>query len=132
MRDRKPNPARERAQSIARQLGAMTPEARDALAATLPVVLTAAGAPLSGRNAMMVAMQAPGATMVAGFRQWLAMGRAVRRGETACYIWAPTRGRSADADAGDGDGEVRAGGFILVPVFDIGQTDAADASGVAA
>ena len=131
MRDRKPNPARERAQSIARQLGAMTPEARDSLAATLPVILTAAGAPLSGRNAMMVAMQAPGATMVAGFRQWLALGRAVRRGEHACYIWAPTRGRSADADAADG--EARTGGFILVPVFDIGQTDAADgAAGMAA
>lgn len=130
MRDRKPNPARERAQSIARQLGAMTPEARDALAATLPVVLTAAGAPLSGRNAMMVAMQAPGATMVAGFRQWLALGRAVRRGESACYIWAPTRMR-ATGDVGEGaGGEQR---FILVPVFDIGQTDAADvAAGVAA
>lgn len=127
MRDRKPNPARERAQSIARQLGAMSPEDRDALAATLPVILTAAGAPLSGRNAMMVAMQAPGATMVAGFRQWLAIGRAVRRGEHACYIWAPTTIRSGDGT--EGGGEQR---FILVPVFDIGQTDAADASGVAA
>src|SRR3954464_7277811 len=41
------------------------------------------------RNQLLIAMQCPHATRVAGFKAWLAMGYCVRRGETALRIFAP-------------------------------------------
>jgi len=38
---------------------------------------------------MLVALQAPGATYVAGFRAWLGLGYCVRKGERALRILAP-------------------------------------------
>ena len=40
-------------------------------------------------NQLLIAFQRPGATRVAGFKAWLALGYCVRRGETAIRIWAP-------------------------------------------
>jgi N-terminal domain of anti-restriction factor ArdC len=40
-------------------------------------------------NQLLIAFQHPGATRVAGFRRWLALGYAVRKGERAIRIWAP-------------------------------------------
>ena len=43
----------------------------------------------SVRNVLLIAMQHPTATRVAGFRAWLKLGYCVRKGETAIRIWAP-------------------------------------------
>jgi hypothetical protein len=43
----------------------------------------------SARNCMLIAMQRPDATQVAGFGTWLANGRAVRKGEKGIAILAP-------------------------------------------
>ena len=43
----------------------------------------------SPRNVLLIALQHPTATRVAGFRAWLKLGYCVRRGETAVKIWAP-------------------------------------------
>jgi hypothetical protein len=40
-------------------------------------------------NQMLIAMQKPEATRVAGFRAWLKLGYCVRKGETALRIWCP-------------------------------------------
>jgi hypothetical protein len=40
-------------------------------------------------NQLLIAMQRPTATRVAGFRAWLKLGYRVSRGETAIRIWAP-------------------------------------------
>jgi antirestriction protein ArdC len=40
-------------------------------------------------NQLLIAMTHPTATRVAGFRAWLKLGYAVRRGERAIKIWAP-------------------------------------------
>ncbi len=40
-------------------------------------------------NQLLIAMQRPTATRVAGFRAWLKLGYCVTRGETAVRIWAP-------------------------------------------
>ena len=41
------------------------------------------------RNQLMIALQDPDATRVAGFRAWLALGYCVRRGETSrIRVWA--------------------------------------------
>jgi hypothetical protein len=38
-------------------------------------------------NQLLIAMQKPEATRVAGFRAWLKLGYCVRKGETALRIW---------------------------------------------
>ena len=40
-------------------------------------------------NQLLIAMQHPTATQVAGFRAWLKLGYCVRKGEKGIRIWAP-------------------------------------------
>lgn len=77
-------------------------------------------------NTLLIALQCPGATHVAGFRKWLDLGRCVRKGEKAIRIFAPVRyRRAADSDeqpAGT-ENEPRVTGFRLACVFDVSQTE---------
>jgi hypothetical protein len=41
------------------------------------------------RNVLLIMVQRPTATRVAGFRAWVKLGYCVQRGETAVKIWAP-------------------------------------------
>ncbi len=75
----------------------------------------------SVNNCMLIAMQAPEATQVAGFRAWQQLGRQVRKGERSIKIMAPMSVKERDAD-GQETGE-RIVFFRSVPVFDIAQTD---------
>ncbi len=70
---------------------------------------------------MLIAMQAPDATRVAGFRAWQQLGRQVRKGERSIKIFAPMSVKERDSD-GQETGE-RVVFFRSVPVFDIAQTD---------
>jgi antirestriction protein ArdC len=78
-------------------------------------------------NVLLIALQLPEATKVAGFRKWLEIGYCVRKGERAIRIWAPcppskkaiTEWRKAGAKSED---EPRTY-FRLVPVFDASQVD---------
>lgn len=72
----------------------------------------------SFKNTLMIAVQNPDATLCAGFRQWMKLGRQVRKGETGMVIWIPTL-RKIDPD----DDEPTERGFMLSAVFDILQTD---------
>jgi antirestriction protein ArdC len=71
----------------------------------------------SASNQLMIYMQAPTATQVAGFRQWQGMGRQVQKGERGIKIFAPMTVR--DKDDPDKKNLV---GFKVVSVFDISQT----------
>jgi len=77
------------------------------------------------RNQLLIAMQAPDATRVAGFRAWLELGYAVRKGESAIKIWMPLApGRKqlqAWRDAGGNPGEKPRTLFKLGSVFDRSQ-----------
>lgn len=77
-------------------------------------------------NQLMIAMQRPDATRVAGFKAWKKIDRHVRKGEKSIRIWAPMvlkrRDENGEPDK-DGDTFLR---FRLVPVFDIAQTDGAE------
>ena len=76
-------------------------------------------------NQLLIALQMPEATRVAGFAAWLRLGYAVRKGETGIYIWAPCRPsrkkmrewREGGADPGT---EPRVF-FRMVAVFDRSQ-----------
>jgi antirestriction protein ArdC len=107
---------------IAKQISDMPTEERIALSQRLPVA-TIEGRTLSVFNACMLACQNPSATIVGGFRQWLKVGRAVRKGEHGAAIWVPLKPRNSveDGDATQGDGDETR--FILGTVFDVSQTD---------
>src|ERR1039458_834959 len=55
-------------------------------------------------NCMLIAVQAPEATRVAGFRKWQELGRQVRKGETSIRIMAPHTYKGGDDN---GDEEMR-------------------------
>lgn len=79
----------------------------------------------SFHNQLMIAMQCPQATKVAGFRRWLEIGYAVRKGERAIRIWAPCPPSKKAmerwrAEGSKPDDEPRTY-FRLVPVFDVAQ-----------
>lgn len=69
-------------------------------------------------NQLLIAIQCPTASQVTGFKTWLSLGRAVRKGEKAIRINAPIPIRKADTSDED-----RLISFRTVPVFDISQTD---------
>ncbi len=80
----------------------------------------------SWHNCMLIAMQCPSATQVAGYRQWQKLGRQVRKGERSIAIIAPcTYKREVERD--DGETDTEAGVYFrAVSVFDIAQTDGQD------
>jgi antirestriction protein ArdC len=79
----------------------------------------------SFHNQLMIAMQCPEATRVAGFRKWLEIGYAVRKGEKAIRIWAPCPPSRKQVERRRREGakpdEEPRTYFRLVPVFDASQ-----------
>ncbi|HET7416189.1 MAG TPA: ArdC family protein [Solirubrobacterales bacterium] len=78
-------------------------------------------------NQLLIAWQMPEATKVAGFRRWLDLGYAVRKGEKAIYIWAPCppskKKMKQWRDEGAKPGDRPKTFFRMVPVFDRSQVD---------
>jgi len=101
----------------------------------------------SPTNQLLILLQRPGATRVAGYRVWQSLGRQLHRGERGLTILAPVRRRptgggndgsesidsveaAAAGESGDPTTEPGAGGagrvlvgFTAVTVFDVAQTD---------
>lgn len=83
----------------------------------------------SERNAMLIAMQCPGATDVSGFVAWKSRGRSVVKGATGIRIAAPAGSRAATeateaTETEPGTEATRARQFFrLVSVFDVSQTE---------
>ncbi len=87
----------------------------------------------SPSNVLLIAVQRPDATRVAGLRMWNSMGRRVLKGEKGIAILAPClyRGRGTEPapKASEGRDDIRAlaakelRGFRAVHVFDVSQTE---------
>lgn len=73
----------------------------------------------SFHNTMLIAMQCPRASRVAGFRKWLKHGRHVIKGQKGISILVPMRGKK-DPDDPDDPGRLY---FGPAYVFDISQTE---------
>lgn len=71
-------------------------------------------------NTVLITVQAPDATRVAGFHTWRSLGRHVRRGERGIRILAPIVRRADDTGVDESRTVV---GFRPVTVFDVAQTD---------
>lgn len=76
-------------------------------------------------NLLLILAQNPDATMVAGFRQWQAKGRQVRRGEKAIKIFGYSQTKTRD-ETDDEETERILTYFPILSVFDIAQTDQID------
>lgn len=74
----------------------------------------------SWNNTLLIMMQCPEATQVAGYRTWQGLGRQVRKGEKSIGILAPMFAKAKDVEGKD---EKRLIGFRAVSVFDYSQTD---------
>jgi hypothetical protein len=82
-------------------------------------------------NQLLILLQRPTATRVAGFHKWQELGRSVNKGERAIWISAPMVKRVQDLDAA---GNPKTGpdgrpvwkdvmlGFKTVPVYDVSST----------
>jgi antirestriction protein ArdC len=80
-------------------------------------------------NQILIALQRPDATYVAGYRKWQQLGRQVNRSEKALRILAPLIKKVPDrhamessVDADDSLLHSQIVGFRPVPVFDVSQT----------
>lgn len=75
-------------------------------------------------NVLLILAQRPGASLVAGFRQWQAKGRQVRKGERAIKIrgFSTKKVTETDEDTGD-ETERLLRRFPILSVFDVDQTD---------
>jgi len=85
-------------------------------------------------NLLLIWSQRPDATRVAGFRQWQARGRQVRKGEKAIRVFGYATAKITDGtDAPDDErtetdenGQRRRVWYPVLSVFDIAQTDPTD------
>ncbi len=94
----------------------------------------------SANNQLLILLQAPRATRVAGFRRWQSLGRQVRKGEKGIAILAPCRYRPTKTNptgqehntstASNSDGETtgpksagQLSGMRVAHVFNVSQTD---------
>lgn len=79
----------------------------------------------SAFNSMLIYLQCPGASFVAGYKTWeTKFGRYVKSGEKAIQILAPLIYKKKTEDQEDTD-ECLLHGFRVVNVFDVSQTDGA-------
>jgi len=74
----------------------------------------------SPANALLIRVQRPDATQVAGFQRWIELGRCVRKGEHGILILAPVFRRREDEEEGEKDR--RPVSYRAAYVFDTAQT----------
>jgi antirestriction protein ArdC len=72
-------------------------------------------------NCLLIAMQCPKATNVAGYQTWKKLGRQVKKGEKGISIFAPMRVKQQTNESEDEIDYVTL--FRVVYVFDISQTE---------
>lgn len=74
----------------------------------------------SFNNALLIYLQRPDATLVAGYKRWQELGRQVRKGEQSLAILAPILRRFEETE---GEQVQQVVGLRSVRVFDVSQTD---------
>jgi antirestriction protein ArdC len=77
-------------------------------------------------NVLLIALQKPNASHVAGFRRWNELGRFVKKGQKGIMILAPIVRRKAENSEDDEKESSHIAGFRAAYVFDVTQTDGQD------
>ena len=110
---------KEKLAEIRKRLASLSKEDRARLAAQYTIA-TVEGRALSVYNTCSLYTQAMGGTIptvVAGYRQWLAAGRQVQKGQTGYVIFFPMGSKDKEGNIAEADH------FGLATVFDITQTE---------
>jgi hypothetical protein len=113
---------RAKLRDLCKQIAAMSPEQRAALAAQAGGnILTCEGRQLSEHNCALIAAQGgAGCTIVGGFQQWRKQGRHVKAGEHGFSIWIPcNHKKETGANLAEDAGSMF---FIMRSIFDVSQT----------
>lgn len=85
----------------------------------------------SFNNQLMIFLQRPDATHVAGFNRWKSLGRIVKKGEKGLAIFAPCRYKTKVEDDNGNEKTLQSiKGFRVVHVFDISQTEGKELPGL--
>jgi hypothetical protein len=79
----------------------------------------------SANNTLLILIQRPDATAVAGYREWQKMGRQVRKGSQAIWILAPNKYKieTENEETGEKDTAFQLRGFRPAGVFALEDTD---------
>lgn len=81
----------------------------------------------SFNNTILIYMQKPDATMLAGYKQWMSRGRKVKRGEKSIKIFGHSIGKRKDENGNvmlnDDGTEATYEYFPILSVFDVSQTE---------
>jgi DNA primase len=78
----------------------------------------------SFNNHLMILLQRPDATVVAGFNRWKSLGRFVKKGKKGIAIFGPCKYKTkVETDDGEAKTLQQIRGFRVVHVFDISQTE---------
>ena len=77
-------------------------------------------------NVLLIALQKPNASYVAGFRTWNQLGRFVKKGEKGIAILAPIVRRKPENSDDEETQSSRIAGFRAAYVFDVSQTEGQD------
>ena len=83
----------------------------------------------SFNNCIILKSQNPNVTKVASYKKWKQLGRTVKKGEKALRIYAPIIGKAKKKETKEETKEEEKDvlmGYVLVPVFDISQTEGED------
>lgn len=106
----------EKRQGVMEAFKKLTDEQKAKLSENL-IVFTVDGVNLTANNVAFLAYQNEklSFSVVGGYKQWLSVGRQVRKGEKGYYIFVPRFAKDNDNQ--------KLNGFIMVSVFDITQTD---------
>jgi antirestriction protein ArdC len=77
-------------------------------------------------NVLLIALQKPNASHIAGFRTWNDLGRFIKKGEKGILILAPIVRRNPNVSDDDEKDSSRIAGFRAAYIFDVSQTDGQD------
>lgn len=77
----------------------------------------------SANNTLLIMVQRPEASRVAGYRKWQELNRQVKKGEKAIKIFVPHTYRDRDDLDDQGRPREKISGFGIGNVFDLSQTD---------
>lgn len=113
----------DRLDTFAARVAGMDPEDAEM------VVITRLMEHYSERNAQLIVMQRPDATVVRGFHAWKDVDRKVRKGAKGIAILAPAGSKDAEAPSEEKpEGEKGRQFFKITYVFDISDTEPVTAS----
>src|SRR5579862_6718561 len=78
----------------------------------------------SAQNALLIYLQRPDASMIAGYRRWQELGRQVKKGEKGITILVPYK-RKRPPETEEEEERVILSGFGIGHTFDVSQTEGA-------